>query len=75
MTEPKRTYTVCLDAVSIEAIEKMARARDLPARVFLRQLILRSLREEICQEKNNETGRRCPAIRSPCNRGEEKIGS
>lgn len=58
MAETKKTYTVCLDSCSIETIERMARARDLPARVFLRQLILRSLRDEIRNEEIGEAERR-----------------
>lgn len=42
----KVPYSVCLDPRDIEAIESIAKERDIPARTFLRQLILRSLREE-----------------------------
>lgn len=42
----KVPYSVCLEPGDIKAIELIAKERDLPARIFLRQLVLRSLREE-----------------------------
>jgi hypothetical protein len=56
MRSKKMVYTVALDAVDIRSIEEMAKERDLPARVFLRQLILKSLRREA--EARNEGNRK-----------------
>jgi hypothetical protein len=46
MQEKKVVYTVALDPADIRTIEASAKRQDLPARVYLRHLILKALREE-----------------------------